>query len=66
MFKSPFICPFPLNLRLVPSSIPLGIAISYTAFLFYIPVPLQVPQGEVIFLPSPLHELQGVLITIIP
>jgi hypothetical protein len=30
------------------------------------PVPLQVVQGLVIFLPSPWHELQGALNTIIP
>lgn len=64
--KSPFMWPFPLNFRLAPSSIPLGMLISSDVVTASIPVPRQVRQGEVIFTPSPLHALHGVLRTIMP
>ena len=66
MFKSPFRWPFPLNFKFAPSSIPRGMLISSAAFFVYIPVPEQVPQGEVIFWPSPWQELQTVLNIIMP
>ena len=66
MLRSPPMCPFPLNFRLAPLSIPLGIIISSLAFLASIPVAWQFGQGEVIFFPSPWQTLQEVLKAIIP
>lgn len=64
--RSPFRWPLPLNLSVWSLSIPFGTVIYSLVSLAYIPKPLQLVQGVVIFFPSPWHELQGVLKTIIP
>lgn len=64
--RSPPLFPLPLNLILLPSSIPAGIETYYETFFVSIPLPLHVVHGFVIFCPYPLQELHAVRIAIMP
>ena len=58
--------PFPLNFIVSPSLTPFGIFIYSLIFLFCIPLPRQLGQNYLIFVPYPPHELHVVCITNIP